>query len=252
MDTLLTRKKGNEMRTLAIDTSNQTLTIGVVENQRVLGQIQSANQKNHSVSLMPAIDGLTKSLGLTAGDFDRIVVAKGPGSYTGLRIGVTTAKTLAYTLQKELVGVSSLQTIAANCIGISGLIVPLFDARRKNVYTGGYRWQNGELISVIPDQHIALTDLISELKTVESVFFVGSDVSHFKEELEANLPQASFNQNPLWDLPSGAVLAQLGEQTTEVIEDIQSFTPSYFKRVEAEENWLKNHTVTGESYIEKL
>lgn len=80
---------------------------------------------------MPAIDYLMSQLNLAPTAIDRFVVAEGPGSYTGLRLGVTTAKTLAYTLKKELVGISSLQTLAANCVGQTGLVVPLFDARRK-------------------------------------------------------------------------------------------------------------------------
>ncbi len=103
---------------------------------------------------MPAIDYLMSQLNLAPTAIDRFVVAEGPGSYTGLRLGVTTAKTLAYTLKKELVGISSLQTLAANCVGQTGLVVPLFDARRKNVYAGAYRFVNGVWQNELPDQHI--------------------------------------------------------------------------------------------------
>ncbi|MBT1022459.1 tRNA (adenosine(37)-N6)-threonylcarbamoyltransferase complex dimerization subunit type 1 TsaB, partial [Enterococcus faecium] len=106
------------MITLGIDTANQTLAIGVVEDEQILGQIQTNIKRNHSVTLMPAIDQLFADLQISPKDIDRIAVSDGPGSYTGLRIGVTTAKTIAYTLDKELVGVSSLKTIAANCIGV--------------------------------------------------------------------------------------------------------------------------------------
>ncbi|MBP2855671.1 tRNA (adenosine(37)-N6)-threonylcarbamoyltransferase complex dimerization subunit type 1 TsaB, partial [Acinetobacter baumannii] len=129
------------MITLGIDTANQTLAIGVVEDEQILGQIQTNIKRNHSVTLMPAIDQLFADLQISPKDIDRIAVSDGPGSYTGLRIGVTTAKTIAYTLDKELVGVSSLKTIAANCIGVDKIIVSMFDARRKNVYAGAYRWK---------------------------------------------------------------------------------------------------------------
>lgn len=125
------------MITLGIDTANQTLAIGVVEDEQILGQIQTNIKRNHSVTLMPAIDQLFADLQISPKDIDRIAVSDGPGSYTGLRIGVTTAKTIAYTLDKELVGVSSLKTIAANCIGVDNIIVPMFDARRK-MYTLGH------------------------------------------------------------------------------------------------------------------
>ena len=86
------------MITLGIDTANQTLAIGVVEDEQILGQIQTNIKRNHSVTLMPAIDQLFADLQISPKDIDRIAVSDGPGSYTGLRIGVTTAKTIAYTL----------------------------------------------------------------------------------------------------------------------------------------------------------
>lgn len=105
------------MKILAIDTSNQTMAVAVTDDNRLLGQLQTTVNKNHSKTLMPAIETLMKELELTPQELDRIVVAQGPGSYTGLRIGVTTAKTLANTLKTELVGISSLKTIAGNCYG---------------------------------------------------------------------------------------------------------------------------------------
>lgn len=106
--------EGNgQMITLGIDTANQTLAVGVLEDETVLGQIQINRKKNHSLTLMPALDQLISDCQLTPEQIDRIAVSSGPGSYTGLRIGVTTAKTLAYTLNKELVGVSSLAVLAA-------------------------------------------------------------------------------------------------------------------------------------------
>lgn len=90
------------MRILAIDTSNQTLSVAVMEENRILGEYTSTTKKNHSMTLMPAVTELMKASQLKPTDLDRIVVAQGPGSYTGLRIGVTTAKTLAYTLKRSL------------------------------------------------------------------------------------------------------------------------------------------------------
>ncbi|NSS17968.1 tRNA (adenosine(37)-N6)-threonylcarbamoyltransferase complex dimerization subunit type 1 TsaB, partial [Enterococcus faecalis] len=117
MKRLNCRRKGIRVRILAIDTSNQTLSIAVCENQKILGSYTATVKRNHSLTLMPAIDYLMSQLNLAPTAIDRFVVAEGPGSYTGLRLGVTTAKTLAYTLKKELVGISSLQTLAANCVG---------------------------------------------------------------------------------------------------------------------------------------
>ncbi|ALS00896.1 tRNA threonylcarbamoyladenosine biosynthesis protein TsaB [Enterococcus silesiacus] len=239
------------MRILAIDTSNQTLTVAVCEEKKIIGQYTITVKRNHSLTLMSAITQLVKDVGLTPKDIDRIVVAQGPGSYTGLRIGVTTAKTLAYTLNKELVGVSSLKTLAANCTGISGLIVPLFDARRNNVYTGAYEYNEGVLTSVIADQHIAFEEWLLQLKEFNQVYFVGEDVEKFRLQITSILPNAKICTIAQWQIPNAAVLAELG-RVSEPVNDIHQFLPNYLKRVEAEENWLKDHTPEVENYVEKI
>ncbi|MBP2099772.1 tRNA (adenosine(37)-N6)-threonylcarbamoyltransferase complex dimerization subunit type 1 TsaB [Enterococcus rivorum] len=239
------------MRILAIDTSNQTLSIGVCEDNKILGQYTTTVKKNHSLTLMPAVTELMKNLELTPKEIDRFVVAEGPGSYTGLRIGVTTAKTLAYTLKKELVGISSLATLAANCVGIEGLIIPIFDARRNNVYTGAYEYRNGTLVNQIKDQHSSLEDWLGQLKEYPALYFVGEDIEKFRSQIEDVLPQAKLNDISQWQIPNGAALAQLG-RTAEVVKEVHNFLPNYLKKVEAEENWLKNHTPEEENYVEKV
>ncbi len=243
------------MITLGIDTANQTLAVGVINDDRILGQVQINVKKNHSISLMPAIDQLFSAIQLTPDAVDRIVVSAGPGSYTGLRIGVTTAKTLAYTLNKELVGISSLKAIVANCVGIEGLIVPIFDARRKNVYSGIYRQKDGVLETVLEDSHLSLVELLDQLNQRkgldESILFVGEDCQKFSAELTEHVPEGKINKLAQWNIPNGATIAQVGA-TCEPVKDIQNFLPRYLKRVEAEEKWLETHTPGEESYVEKI
>ena len=241
------------MKTLAIDTSNQTLAVAVVDGQEVLGQSQTMAIKNHSTELMPAIDGLMQAVGMAPKELEQIVVAKGPGSYTGLRIGVTTAKTLAQTLNIPLIGVSSLKAVAANCVGVSQVIVPLFDARRQNVYAGAYQWHNGTLETRIKDQHISLSELLAQLKAVDGqeVLFVGADTVKFKDMIEAELPTARINQVSLWNYPNGVVLAAIAKEEAPVAS-IHDFVPDYLKLVEAEEKWLASHEPGVDAYVEKI
>lgn len=241
------------MKTLAIDTSNQTLAVAVVDGQEVLGQSQTMAIKNHSTALMPAIDGLMQAVGMAPKELEQIVVAKGPGSYTGLRIGVTTAKTLAQTLNIPLIGVSSLKAVAANCVGVSQVIVPLFDARRQNVYAGAYQWHNGTLETRIKDQHISLSELLTQLKAVDGqeVLFVGADTVKFKDMIEAELPTARINQVSLWNYPNGVVLAAIAKEEAPVAS-IHDFVPDYLKLVEAEEKWLASHEPGVDAYVEKI
>lgn len=238
------------MKKLAIDTSNQTLAVAVTDDGTLIGQIQTTVNKNHSTTLMPAIDFLMNSIQLTPKDLDQIVVAQGPGSYTGLRIGVTTAKTLAATLSLPLVGVSSLKIVAANIRDSHRVIVPLFNARRNNVYAGVYRWQGETLCTLLPDQHIAITDLVSLLKDFSNIQFVGQDVLSFADILQEQIPQASVIQDPLWCHPNAVRLAELAEQ--EEIVNPNTFVPTYLKRVEAEEKWLETHQIGDGNYVEKI
>lgn len=238
------------MKVLAMDTSNPTMAVAIMEDQKILGQLQTMVNKTHSKTLMPAIDFLMKSVGLTPADLDRIAVAQGPGSYTGLRIGVTTAKTLANTLSIDLVGISSLKIIAANCIDERDWIVPLFDARRENVYAGIYQWKNQELVNILEDQHISLENLLEQLKD-QPCRFVGADVKKIQPQITEKLPLAKINPVDQWDYPNGVVLSQLA-QNENPIDDIHQFLPHYLKRVEAEEKWLKTHQNGAQNYVEKI
>ena len=227
------------MKVLAFDTSSKALSLAILEDKQVLAETTINIKKNHSITLMPAIDFLMASLDLTPKDLDRIVVAEGPGSYTGLRIAVATAKTLAHTLNIELVGMSSLLALVPS--QQEGLVVPLMDARRNNVYAGFY--ENDQ--SVLPEAHLSFAEVLEQVKDAEQVTFVG-EVGVFAEQIQERLPQANYQET----LPNAANLA-LWAWDKEV-DPLHDFVPNYLKRVEAEENWLKNHTESGESYIKRL
>ncbi|MDT2736984.1 tRNA (adenosine(37)-N6)-threonylcarbamoyltransferase complex dimerization subunit type 1 TsaB [Enterococcus pseudoavium] len=235
------------MKLLAMDTSNQTLAVAVLEDEKVLAHFQLNRKMNHSLTLMPAIDSVMQASGLKPQDLQRIVVAVGPGSYTGIRIAVTTAKTLAETLAIELTTVSSLAVIAGNS-RTERLIVALMDARRNNVYAGVYRWKNQQLEAVLADQHIPLEDLLSQIK--EPALFVG-ETAKFKEQIITALPSAEIAEADEINLPNGIVLGKLGFQA-EPVENIHGLVPAYLKRVEAEEKWLETHQPGDEKYVEKI
>ena len=228
------------MKVLAFDTSSKALSLAILEDKQVLAEMTINIKKNHSITLMPAIDFLMASLDWTSKDLDRIVVAQGPGSYTGLRIAVATAKTLAHTLKIELVGVSSLLALVPE--QVEGLVIPVMDARRNNVYAGFY--QSGQ--AVWPEAHLPLAEVLEIAGAAnQSVTFVG-ETAAFTEQIEVALPQATLQPT----LPNAAAVGRLGLDLPS--QSIHDFVPNYLKRVEAEENWLKNHTESGESYIKRL
>lgn len=227
------------MKVLAFDTSSKALSLAILEDKQVLAETTINIKKNHSITLMPAIDFLMASLDWTPKDLDRIVVAEGPGSYTGLRIAVATAKTLAHTLNIELVGMSSLLALVPR--QQEGLLVPLMDARRNNVYAGFY--ENAK--PVMPEAHLSLAEVLEKVTDAEQVTFVG-EVGPFVEQIQEQLQQASYQES----LPNAANLALWAWDKK--ANSLHDFVPNYLKRVEAEENWLKNHTESGESYIKRL
>ncbi|WP_057488854.1 tRNA (adenosine(37)-N6)-threonylcarbamoyltransferase complex dimerization subunit type 1 TsaB [Streptococcus oralis] len=227
------------MKVLAFDTSSKALSLAILEDKQVLAETIINIKKNHSITLMPAIDFSMASLDWTPKDLDRIVVAEGPGSYTGLRIAVATAKTLAHTLNIELVGMSSLLALVPR--QQEGLLVPLMDARRNNVYAGFY--ENAK--PVMPEAHLSFAEVLEKVTDAEQVTFVG-EVGAFVEQIQEQLPQASYQET----LPNAANLALWAWDKKAA--SLHDFVPNYLKRVEAEENWLKNHSESGEPYIKRL
>ena len=228
------------MKLLAFDTSNQALSLAILEDEHLLAQTTLNIKKNHSITLMPAIDFLMNSLDMKPTDLDRIVVAQGPGSYTGLRIAVATAKTLAHTLKIELVGVPSLLALVPE--QVEGLVIPIMDARRNNVYAGFY--QSGQ--AVRPEAHLPLAEVMEIAGAADQpVTFVG-ETATFAEQIKDALPQAAIQST----LPDAATIGCLGLDLP--AQSIHDFVPNYLKRVEAEENWLKTHQESSDSYIQRL
>ncbi|MBB1080384.1 tRNA (adenosine(37)-N6)-threonylcarbamoyltransferase complex dimerization subunit type 1 TsaB [Limosilactobacillus sp. STM2_1] len=241
------------MKILAIDTSNHPMSVALVEDEQLLATTTLNMVRNHSIYLMPAISKLFELVQWQPADIDRVVVAQGPGSYTGVRIAVTTAKVLADTENIDLVGVSSLAVLARNVEPAStAIIVPFFDARRGNVFAGAYRWQNGELINEIADQHLGIDVLLNQLaKLDQSVLLVG----HMTDKIRAKFDQLPANVTLLprvYGIPSTYQLALAGKQGAPV-KEIDSFVPHYLRITEAEANWQKLHPgETRKNYVREV
>ncbi|WP_163652068.1 tRNA (adenosine(37)-N6)-threonylcarbamoyltransferase complex dimerization subunit type 1 TsaB [Listeria sp. PSOL-1] len=222
---------------LGIDTATDIMAVSLYHQEKVLGEYTTNLKKNHSIRLLPAIDMLMKECQVKIADLEKIAVAEGPGSYTGLRIGVSTAKTLAWDLGIPLVGVSSLEIIASPGLFFSGKIVPLIDARRDNVYAGVYETADNELITVKKDQHMALDDLLQSLpQNGDKYLFIGDISSSFHEKIQGHFGQhAEFAMAE--NISRAGYLARVAE--TRQKADVHSFVPKYLKLAEAESKWLE-------------
>ena len=170
-----------------------------------------------------------------------------------MRIGVATAKTLAYTLDKELAGVSSLEVLAAAFPKTEkSVLVPLFDARRGNVFAGAYRYdENGLLQTVMSDRHIAVADLCEEFAS-QNVIFVGRDAQAYSDLINEKCKKGTISSFG-FNYPRADILGMLGEK--EKCVDVNDFVPNYLRMTQAEAQWLEKHPEgkdEHDSYVEKI
>ena len=241
------------MKVLAIDTSNHPMSVALVEDDQLLATTTLNMVRNHSIYLMPTIDRLFSLVKWQPADIDRIVVAQGPGSYTGIRIAVTTAKVLADTLNVELVGVSSLEVVAHNVLPTTpAIIVPFFDARRGNVFAGAYQWENGQLVNRIEDQHLGMTTLLDQLTSIDQpVILVGHLTKRIEDQFDS-LPANVTLAPRAYGIPSTYQLALAGEDRP-AVKEIDPFVPHYLRITEAEANWQKLHPgETRQNYVREV
>jgi len=239
-------------KTIAFDTSNQPLSVALLDADNVIAQIETNISRNQSEQLLPAIDQLVMDAGWQPDDLDRVVVSAGPGSYTGLRIGVTTAKTLAYTLGIELAGVSSLGLLATNVTDTSALIVPMMDARNDNLYAAAYEWVDGKLSVVLDDQHTNIEALLARLVDFadRDLFFVG-DLNRFAERIQGAYPDANLASD---NVPHAAHAVKLVKDSSVLtsIDDIHQFVPNYHRLSQAEADWVRAHPEEEVGYVERV
>lgn len=226
------------MHSLAIDTATTSLSVAVMDDQKILEEVLETKKVRHSVALLPAIHKALDQVGWKVEDIDRIFVTRGPGSYTGLRMGVTTAKTLAWTMNKELFSVSSLAALAINAK--EGYVFPYIDARRKFLFGAGYLIQDGKLEELLPEGYYALEEFLQKAKEIvkdEKVTFVSSNGEKLEEDIQTFFKeQVHFLTDEDRFIHAGRELLVPSKQ--EVPED---FLPSYQKLVEAEEKWVASH-----------
>lgn len=175
------------MRILALDSSGLVATVAIVEDDQTVAEYTVNYKKTHSQTLLPMLDEIVKMTEFDLDTIDAIAVAGGPGSFTGLRIGSATAKGLGLALNKPLIHVPTVDGMAYNLFGCTGLICPMMDARRNQVYTGIYRFEH-EFEIVEEQMAIAVQELIEKLNAYgEKVTFLGDGVPVYAKQLEEGL-----------------------------------------------------------------
>ena len=177
-----------KMRILALDSSGLVASVAIVEEEQIIAQYTVNYKKTHSQTLLPMLDEIVKMTETDLNTIDAIAISGGPGSFTGLRIGSATAKGLGLALKKPLIHIPTLEGMAYNLYGVSGLICPIMDARRNQVYTGIYIFEE-EKFQIVEDQMaISIDELIEKLNGYgEKVIFLGDGVPVYKDQIENGL-----------------------------------------------------------------
>ena len=187
------------MKILALDTSTMLATCAVLDENRVLGEYSLNQEETHSEKLVPMVKEVLDSLGLKVSDIDLYGVATGPGSFTGLRIGVATIKAFAHLFDKPVVGISTLEALAFN-LPYNEVVVPMIDARRDRVYTGIYTWEDGKIKTIMEPDVLDIYDLLEKLDESYEKVLVNGDGSllhreKIKERLKEKVDFSTIGQN---------------------------------------------------------
>ncbi len=166
------------MKILALETSAIAASAAVCADEALVAQSFQRTGLTHSATLMPMVESMLRNAGLTLEEMDLIAVAAGPGSFTGLRIGVSAAKGLAWSLDKPCAGVSTLEAMAWLLPGMEGVVCAAMDARRQQVYNALFELKDGTPVRLTPDRAISLEDLQRELENVEKTQIMVGDGAH--------------------------------------------------------------------------
>lgn len=171
------------MKILAIDTSTDYLSLAVLDGDRIIAKFHKKAKMRHSMLLVPMIDKLLKKTKLKIADMDCFAISIGPGSFTGLRIGVTVVKGLAYALKKPVVCVPTLDAIAMNAKKFIGTICPLLDARKNKVYACLYKSDGKSIKKISKYLLLPLDELLNKIKKYDKVLFLGdTKENNFKKD----------------------------------------------------------------------
>lgn len=222
------------MKILAVDTSTKSCSVAIVEKESVIAEITLSIEQTHSKHLMKMIDTVLNMSGLTVSELDGFAVTRGPGSFTGLRIGISSIKGFAMASGKPVVGVSSLDSLAMQCCFSSYLVSSLLDARKGEVYFSRYRFENGHLKKEVREQVITPVEAVCDIK--EPCLFVGDAVKNYQNKIKDEIGDlahfAPHYQNTI--RASTVAHISMAKFETNDTDDNSLFAPHYIRQSYAE------------------
>lgn len=232
------------MRILALDSSGLVATVAIIEEEQTIAEYTVNYKKTHSQTLLPMLDEIVRMTEFDLSTVDAIAISGGPGSFTGLRIGAATAKGLGLALNKPLIHIPTVDGMAYRMYGCQGLICPMMDARRNQVYTGIYRWEEGVFRVVEPQMAISVQELIEKLNQYgEPVAFLGDGVPVYQAQLNEGLKVTFDIAPPHMNRQSAAAVGALGIKYYQEgkIETAMEHRPDYLRLSQAEREREEKH-----------
>ncbi len=228
------------MRILAFETSAKAASVALTESGRLLGECYQNTGLTHSQTLMVMAEDLLRQCSTKISDLDAIAVAEGPGSFTGVRIGVAAAKGMAWGAEIPCFGVSTLEAMALSLGAWQGYICPCMDARRSQVYNALFYVNQGKLERVREDRAISLAELGEELKTLEgSIFLVGDGSNLTHRTLGGEIPLILPPEHRMHQRAVGVALVAEAQLATGQSGDAAALTPNYLRLSQAERERLE-------------
>ncbi len=230
------------MKILAVDTATPTCSVAVIKGARLLAEAICDNGRTHSEHLMRMIDTVLGLAGIPVNRLDGFAVTHGPGSFTGLRIGVGTVQGLAAAAVKPVVGISSLEALATQDAGLHNLVCPMIDARRGEVYYAQYRTKEGKL------QAASGETVASPVRAVQGIaeptLFIGNGALHYRKQLEKEMGSlAHFASQDRHTLRASSVAILGAEKLVHGdFRDIRQTELNYLRKSDAEINLSKKKT----------
>jgi tRNA threonylcarbamoyladenosine biosynthesis protein TsaB len=224
------------MRILAVDTATQSCSVAVTEHGQLLAELTIANGRTHSRHLMHLIDSVLEMAELKVEQVDGFAATIGPGSFTGLRIGISTVKGLAYAMHKPVVGISSLEALAWQCSQTPFLICAVIDARKKEVYSCRYRFEKHLLMKEGREQVAPPHHFLQDIS--EPCVFVGNGAVLYRQMIADELGQLAHFADDNRHIIRAATIAALSVARIGQISaaDLKSLVPRYIRKSDAELN----------------
>lgn len=236
------------MYVLGIEAATPVAAVALATEGKILAERVVNNRRTHSVNLLPMVRDVLADAGINKQDLNGISVSIGPGSFTGLRIGITTAKTLAQVLKVPLVGISTLEALAYQLFGHAGLVCPILNAKKEEVYAALYCSDNLKQVCLLQPFATSPQGLIELLLAYnENVTFLGDGIVEYVDIIKQSMGDQARLAPDCTSFPRGAAVAEMGLQQIKAgtVQDIVTLLPQYVREPEAEIKWRERRQTRG-------